>query len=173
MTAEKRRNTATTKKVGFDCSALTRYLVHETTGIDVGRVSQDQYRTTTEIPDKNNPSVGNLGFPRGQSKWGNGGSGHVVMYMGGGVIVDAPESGKYVKNTIASDKGDCKWFARGGRYVALVAYKGANRLLLFPLVLHVVFRIAFSCTDSIVSQKYPPVHTVEPRPPQKNCARWS
>lgn len=97
------------EKVGFDCSALTRYLVHETTGIDVGRVSQDQYHTTTEIPDKNNPSVGNLGFPRGQSKWVNGGPGHVVMYMGDGVIVEAPESGKYVKNTIASDKGDYVW----------------------------------------------------------------
>lgn len=80
--------------VGFDCSALTRY-AYAQAGISIPRVAADQYAA---LPKVTTLEPGDLAFyatdPSDPSTIH-----HVVMYLGHGQIVEAPESGERVHVT--------------------------------------------------------------------------
>jgi cell wall-associated NlpC family hydrolase len=78
--------------VGFDCSGLTRY-AYAQAGISIPRVASDQYAA---LPKVSQLQPGDLVF------WATDPNDpatihHVAMYLGGGQVVEAPESGERVK----------------------------------------------------------------------------
>lgn len=75
-------------KIGFDCSGLSRYVTYMTQGVEIPRVSQAQYAALTPVA---HPMIGDLGFPAG------GNPGHVVVYVGGGQVFEAQQSGTFLK----------------------------------------------------------------------------
>lgn len=86
-------------KQGFDCSGFSRYVVYQTTGVEIPRVAAAQYDYCDPVDE---PQVGDLGFPPG------GNPGHVVVYMGDGQIAEAPQSGETVHFRDVSD-GEFVW----------------------------------------------------------------
>jgi cell wall-associated NlpC family hydrolase len=80
-----------TPGVGFDCSGLVQWAWGQA-GVSLPRTSGAQYDATTQVPLAD-IQPGDLLF------YGPGGSQHVAMYIGGGEMVEAPESGETVHNT--------------------------------------------------------------------------
>ena len=80
--------------VGFDCSGLTRY-AYAQAGIAIPRVAADQFAV---LPKVTHLRPGDLAFyatdPNDPSTIH-----HVVMYLGKGQIIEAPESGERVHVT--------------------------------------------------------------------------
>ncbi|WP_246081027.1 C40 family peptidase [Modestobacter altitudinis] len=84
-----------TKIWGFDCSGLTQY-AYAQAGVQIGGTSRDQwYRFRSNTVAKSDLQAGDLVF------WGSGSSYtsiyHVALYLGGGKVVQAPQSGDVVK----------------------------------------------------------------------------
>ena len=77
-------------KIGYDCSGLVRYLYYQDTGIEIPRTSEAQYSASTPVTD---PKPGDLVFPQSAGRP----PGHVQMYIGDGKVVQAPQSGDYVR----------------------------------------------------------------------------
>jgi cell wall-associated NlpC family hydrolase len=80
--------------IGFDCSGLTQY-AYAQAGIAIPRNSRAQYASLPKV-SSDDLQAGDLVF------WGSGGSDpasivHVAIYLGGGRVVQAPESGDVVK----------------------------------------------------------------------------
>ena len=80
--------------IGFDCSGLTQY-AYAQAGISIQRNSRAQYASLPKV-SSDDLQAGDLVF------WGSGGSDpgsivHVAIYLGGGKVVQAPESGDVVK----------------------------------------------------------------------------
>ncbi len=74
---------------GFDCSGLTQWAWRQA-GVDLPRTAAAQYDAIAHVP-LSDLQPGDLLF------WGFGGISHVGMYVGGGEIVHAPESGELVR----------------------------------------------------------------------------
>ena len=74
-------------KIGFDCSGLSRYVTYQTLGEEIPRTSQPQYSYCIPVA---HPMIGDLGFPAG------GSPGHVVVYVGGGTVFEAQQSGTFL-----------------------------------------------------------------------------
>lgn len=94
-------------KSGFDCSGLSRYLVYQSSGIEIPRMSQAQYTSGMEISPAD-AQPGDLLFP--DHSFGSGGPQHVQVYVGEGKVVEAQQSGT---NVMFSD-------APSGRFVRYV-----------------------------------------------------
>jgi cell wall-associated NlpC family hydrolase len=82
--------------VGFDCSGLTRY-AYAQSGISIPRNSSAQYRALPRV-SRSDLQRGDLVF------WATDTSNastihHVALYLGGGQILEAPESGSAVRVT--------------------------------------------------------------------------
>jgi cell wall-associated NlpC family hydrolase len=80
--------------IGFDCSGLTQYAYGQA-GISIPRNSRAQYASLPKV-SSDDLQAGDLVF------WGSGGSDpgsivHVAIYLGGGKVIQAPESGDVVK----------------------------------------------------------------------------
>ena len=75
--------------VGFDCSGLTRF-AFAGVGILLPRYSGDQYDSGRKIPPAQ-AKRGDLLF------WGPGGSQHEAIYLGGGQMVEAQQTGVPIK----------------------------------------------------------------------------
>jgi cell wall-associated NlpC family hydrolase len=80
---------------GFDCSGLTQY-AYAQAGIQIGGTSRDQwYRFRNSTVARADLQAGDLVF------WGTGSAYttiyHVALYLGGGKVVQAPQSGDVVK----------------------------------------------------------------------------
>ena len=80
--------------IGFDCSGLTQYAYHQA-GIKIPRNSRAQYAALPKV-DSDDLRPGDLVF------WATTPSNpstiyHVAIYLGGGKMVEAPESGSVVK----------------------------------------------------------------------------
>ncbi len=73
---------------GFDCSGLTMWAWGQA-GVNLPHFSGAQMASTTPVPFSN-ISPGDLIF------YGPGGSDHVAMYVGGGMMIEAPHTGSYV-----------------------------------------------------------------------------
>jgi cell wall-associated NlpC family hydrolase len=80
-----------TPGVGFDCSGLVQWSYAQA-GIGLPRTSGAQYGATTHIPLAD-IEPGDLLF------YGPDGADHVAMYVGGGEMIEAPESGETVHIT--------------------------------------------------------------------------
>jgi peptidoglycan DL-endopeptidase CwlO len=80
-----------TPGVGFDCSGLVQWAWGRA-GVGLPRTSGAQYAATTHI------SVADL-QPGDLLFYGPGGSEHVAMYIGGGSMIEAPETGQTVHIT--------------------------------------------------------------------------
>ncbi|HXR54456.1 MAG TPA: NlpC/P60 family protein [Acidimicrobiales bacterium] len=74
---------------GFDCSGLTQWAWRQA-GVDLPRTAAAQYDAVAHIP-LSDLQPGDLVF------WGYGGISHVGMYVGGGSVVNAPETGELVR----------------------------------------------------------------------------
>jgi cell wall-associated NlpC family hydrolase len=82
--------------VGFDCSGLTRY-AYARAGITIPRQSRVQYAALPKVPS-NDLQAGDLvfyAFDTGDPSTIH----HVAMYLGGGRMIEAPESGETVHIT--------------------------------------------------------------------------
>ncbi|GAT00274.1 NLP/P60 protein [Mycolicibacterium fortuitum subsp. acetamidolyticum] len=75
--------------VGFDCSGLTRY-AFAGVGVLLPRYSGDQYNAGRHIPPSQ-AKRGDLLF------WGPGGGQHEALYLGGGKMLEAQQTGVPVK----------------------------------------------------------------------------
>uniref|UniRef100_UPI0020B19E43 C40 family peptidase n=1 Tax=Nocardia alni TaxID=2815723 RepID=UPI0020B19E43 len=79
---------------GFDCSGLTSFAIHAATGgrTTLPRTSQLQWRIGREIslPEA---VPGDLLF----GNWGEDGPGHVAIYLGKGMMIQAPSTGDVVR----------------------------------------------------------------------------
>ncbi|SKK90406.1 NLP/P60 protein [Mycobacteroides abscessus subsp. massiliense] len=75
--------------VGFDCSGLTRY-AFAGVGVLLPRYSGDQYTAGRHIPPSQ-AKRGDLLF------WGPGGGQHEALYLGGGQMLEAQQTGVPVK----------------------------------------------------------------------------
>jgi cell wall-associated NlpC family hydrolase len=74
---------------GFDCSGLTQWAWRQA-GVDLPRTAAAQYDAIPHIP-LSDLQPGDLLF------WGFGGISHVGMYVGGGDIINAPDTGEVVR----------------------------------------------------------------------------
>lgn len=75
--------------VGFDCSGLTRY-AFAGVGVLLPRYSGDQYTAGRQLPPSQ-AKRGDLLF------WGRGGGQHEALYLGGGQMIEAQQTGVPVK----------------------------------------------------------------------------
>ncbi len=74
---------------GFDCSGLTQWAWRQA-GVSLPRTAAAQYDAIPHVP-LSDLQPGDLLF------WGYGGISHVGMYVGGGDIINAPETGELVR----------------------------------------------------------------------------
>lgn len=75
-------------KVGFDCSGLTLY-AFAAAGISLPHYTGYQYNQGTKVP-VSDIQRGDLLF------WGANGGQHVAIYLGNGMMIEAPQSGQFV-----------------------------------------------------------------------------
>ena len=75
--------------VGFDCSGLTRF-AFAGVGVLLPRWSGDQYDAGRKVPPSQ-AKRGDLLF------WGPGGSQHEAIYLGGGQMIEAQQTGVPIK----------------------------------------------------------------------------
>ena len=93
---------------GFDCSGLTQYLFKKM-GVDIPRVSYDQFRAGTPVP-VNAMKPGDLVF----FHMGSQGPGHVGIFIGNGKFLQAPQTGDVVKISDLSSASDLVGVRRFG-----------------------------------------------------------
>ena len=92
---------------GFDCSGLVQYVYHKM-GVDLPRISADQARAGTPVP-LSKLQAGDLVAWDNSSR--NNGADHIAIYIGAGLIVEAPRPGTSVRvRKLGSNEG-----ARGVR----------------------------------------------------------
>ncbi|RMI30340.1 NlpC/P60 family protein [Nocardia stercoris] len=84
-------------KVGFDCSGLMVY-AFAGIGVSLPHYSGYQYQMGTRVP-VGDRQRGDMLF------WGSNGSEHVALYLGGGQMIEAPESGEVVRVTAVREGG--------------------------------------------------------------------
>ncbi|MDU7965369.1 MAG: NlpC/P60 family protein [Paeniclostridium sordellii] len=96
----------------FDCSGLTSYVFRNAAGVSLPRTSGSQYGVGTSV-SKANLQPGDLVF----FSTGGGGISHVGIYVGGGQMIHAPQTGDVVK---VSNINSSYWQN---------AYVGAKRVL--------------------------------------------
>lgn len=76
---------------GFDCSGFTKY-VYAKHGVTLPRIAHDQYRHSRRV-DRSDAREGDLVFMLGA----DGVAYHVGIYVGGGMMIDAPRRGLLVQ----------------------------------------------------------------------------
>lgn len=86
---------------GFDCSGFVQY-VYAHFGVSIPRTSQEQFKVGTPV-DRANLQVGDLVFFHDDGS----GPGHVGMYIGGGLMINAPHTGDVVKIAPVGSNGYC------------------------------------------------------------------
>ncbi len=79
---------------GFDCSGLAQYL-YAKSGIQIPRTTYDQFKGGLAVP-KSQLQAGDLVFFTGSDPK-NGLPGHVGIYVGNGLMIDAPHTGDVVR----------------------------------------------------------------------------
>jgi len=84
-------------EAGFDCSGLVLY-AYSGAGISLPHYTGYQYQRGTQIP-VDEAERGDLLF------WGNGGNQHVAIYLGDGMMLEAPQTGMNVQKTAVRRSG--------------------------------------------------------------------
>ncbi|MBI3689557.1 MAG: NlpC/P60 family peptidoglycan endopeptidase RipB [Mycolicibacterium aromaticivorans] len=90
--------------IGFDCSGLTRY-AFAGVGVLLPRWSGDQYNAGRKVPPSQ-AKRGDLLF------WGPGGSQHEAIYLGGGQMLEAQQTGVPVKVSPVREAGMTPYVTR-------------------------------------------------------------
>ena len=80
--------------VGFDCSGFAQFL-YAKVGVNIPRTTYDQFQSGLPVP-KGQLQPGDLVFFQGSDARG-GLPGHVGVYIGGGQMIDAPQTGDVVR----------------------------------------------------------------------------
>jgi peptidoglycan DL-endopeptidase CwlO len=93
--------------VGFDCSGLVQWAWGQA-GVRLPRTSGEQFEATTPV------SIADL-EPGDLLFYGPDGADHVAMYVGGGMMIEAPETGEVVHLTPLRLGGYGESFAGAGR----------------------------------------------------------
>lgn len=88
---------------GFDCSGLVQY-VYGQLGISVPRTSEEQALAGTPVASLADATPGDLVFFAGSDGTATS-PGHVGIYIGGGMMIDAPHTGTEVQVQPVSDAG--------------------------------------------------------------------
>jgi len=92
---------------GFDCSGLLQYVWHNL-GVNIPRVTYDQWRTGTKVSQQNlRPGDAVFFHP------GSRGPEHVGMYVGNGMFIEAPRTGLDVRVSKLAGRSD---FMGGRRF---------------------------------------------------------
>ena len=95
---------------GFDCSGLVQYVCNSL-GINVNRVAEDQFKNGTAV-NKDELQPGDLVF------FGSGGyASHVGMYVGDGMMIHAPSTGKVIQYTSIDSSYYSSRFLGGKRVI--------------------------------------------------------
>jgi hypothetical protein len=76
------------RKRGFDCSSLVQYLTYQSSGVEIPRTSQAQYAAGVFV-NAADARPGDLLFPSSAGVPPT----HVMMYVGGGKVIEAQQSG--------------------------------------------------------------------------------
>ena len=84
-------------KAGYDCSGLVLY-AYSGAGVSLPHYTGYQYQRGTQIP-VDQAERGDLLF------WGDGGSQHVAIYLGDGMMLEAPQTGMNVQKTAVRRNG--------------------------------------------------------------------
>lgn len=84
-------------KQGFDCSGLARYLVYQASGVEIPRVSGDQYGAG-QLISAADARPGDLAFHNNPGQ-------HVMVYVGDGKVVEAQKSGTNIMFSDAASRG--------------------------------------------------------------------
>lgn len=83
------------RKVGFDCSGLSRFVTGQMYGVEIPRTSEAQYAAGVPV-SASEARPGDLVFPR--SAFHGAGPGHVQILLPGGTsVLESPSSGQTVK----------------------------------------------------------------------------
>lgn len=87
--------------VGFDCSGLTK-AAYDSAGVALPRTADSQYRSQPAVPAAEAPKMGDLVF------YGNpvGFIHHVGLYLGNGLMINAPTQGMAIQITTYHVRGD-------------------------------------------------------------------
>lgn len=84
------------RKVGFDCSGLSRYVTGQMFGVEIPRTSEAQYAAGVPV-SASEARPGDLVFPKSAFHGGSG-PGHVqILLPGGNSVLESPSSGQTVK----------------------------------------------------------------------------
>jgi hypothetical protein len=86
---------------GFDCSGLTK-ASYDDAGIALPRTADSQYRAVRQVPISQEPKLGDLVF------YGSPATNihHVGLYLGNGLMINAPTEGQAVQIHTYHSKGD-------------------------------------------------------------------
>lgn len=84
-------------KIGFDCSGLARWLVYQASGVEIPRVSGDQYGAGYLVSAAE-ARPGDLAYDNNPGK-------HVMVYVGDGLVVEAQKSGTNIMFSDAAARG--------------------------------------------------------------------
>lgn len=84
-------------KQGFDCSGLARYLIYQASGVEIPRVSGDQY-AAGQLISAADARPGDLAFHNNPAQ-------HVMVYVGDGKVVEAQKSGTNIMFSDAAERG--------------------------------------------------------------------
>lgn len=86
---------------GFDCSGLTK-AAYDTAGVSLPRTADSQFRTEPAVPGNQQPKMGDLVF------YGNPATRihHVGLYLGNGLMINAPQTGMAVQIATYHVTGD-------------------------------------------------------------------
>lgn len=95
------------ERKGFDCSGLMRYAYYRATGKDLLNGTADDQFHTSQASARFSAGQGTAPLLPGDLMfWGSGHVHHVAMYLGGGQMVEAYESGTHIRVTPVRTGGD-------------------------------------------------------------------
>ena len=93
------------RKVGFDCSGLSRYVTGQAFGVEIPRTSEAQFAAGVPV-SSSQARPGDLVFPASAGRP----PGHVQIFLGGGQVLEAPSSGQTVKVSSLSSGAEFRRF---------------------------------------------------------------
>ena len=102
---------AGTSGFGFDCSGLTHSVFHEL-GVTIPRDAAPQALQGTKVSSRSALQPGDLIFFRNAA----GAIHHVGLYIGGGIMIDSPATGRPVRLSSIYSEPSLSEFAGGRRY---------------------------------------------------------
>jgi hypothetical protein len=86
---------------GFDCSGLTK-ASYDSAGVALPRTADSQFRAIPQVPPSQEPQLGDLVFYGSPSTRIH----HVGLYLGNGLMINAPTEGQAIQIHTYHSKGD-------------------------------------------------------------------